>query len=184
MAESAVFRCIWVFASSLLTTKSTCVGHLKSTKKQPQVLGWSLVAELVPYTKLYWYFWKINTEKHKVITKDVRMDFQHDNDPKHIHGGINFLSEMKMPQSPGLNSIGNLRENVNRLIQRYNCSILDNLWEQLEMTCYKIAGAECEKLASFINRGCASVLKNGVFPNRILVFSKSSWQIYLFFSKK
>ena len=126
----------------------------------------------------------MNGEKYKEIMKDVMLPyarcvmppqwvFQHDNDPKHTARIVKkFLQDESVnvmfwpAQSPDLNPIENLWENVNRRIRREKCSRLDNLWEQIEKAWYETPVVECEKLVNSMNRRCASVLKNKGFSTK------------------
>jgi transposase len=110
----------------------------------------------------------IHTVNEYKINKQ-KMIFQHDNDPKHTAGNIkNWLAKqefkvMEWPaQSPDLNPIENMWALLKqRLYRNYEQPPkgMNEHWERIHETWYKITKEECQKVIGTMHKRCKEVIK-------------------------
>ena len=126
----------------------------------------------------------MNAEIYRSVLQDVMLPYardkmsptwksMHDNDPKHTARIVkSFLSKEKVellewpPQSPDVNPIENLRDTVDKRINRSASTSLQGLWEEIKTAWYATTQKECKRLVDSMERRCRAVLKNRGFPTK------------------
>lgn len=93
--------------------------------------------------------------------------FMHDNDPKHTAKVVkNWLSDEKIPvldwpaQSPDLNPIENLWNDVKVKVGQQKCKNSDDLWKAIKEAWDSIPLDKCRKLIESLPRRCEAVKRN------------------------
>jgi hypothetical protein len=93
--------------------------------------------------------------------------FQHDNDPKHTAKLVqqwikdHHVSVLQWPaQSPDLNFIENLWQEVKLRLGHHKSRNAEQLWLAVEQAWYSIPQATCQRLVDSMNRRCAAVLRS------------------------
>lgn len=99
--------------------------------------------------------------------------FMHDNDPKHTSRLVksclleNGVQVLKWPaQSPDLNPIENLWNDVEQHIQVVKPKNMAELWTEIEKSWYAIPNERCRTLVESLPRRCAAVIKNKGYPTK------------------
>lgn len=97
----------------------------------------------------------------------VKWTFMQDNDPKHSSNVVKdwFLQEkikvLDWPaQSPDLNPIENLWNDVKTKVSQKNYKNSTELWTGIQEAWYSIPKERCQKLVESMNRRCEAVIKN------------------------
>lgn len=103
----------------------------------------------------------------------LRWRFMHDNDPKHTSRLVkrcleqNNVDVLKWPaQSPDLNPIENLWNDVEQHITAAKPKNLNDLWSEIQKAWYAIPNERCMGLVNSMSRRCAAVLKNKGYPTK------------------
>jgi AAA15 family ATPase/GTPase len=103
----------------------------------------------------------------------LRFVFQHDNDPKHASLLVrewlqeNLIRVMKWPsQSPDLNPIEHLWEEVERRIRCQNFRNKNELREKIEEVWNEMPQSMLDKLIDSMPRRCAAVIKSKGGPTK------------------
>lgn len=131
---------------------------------------------------------KIDTRMDQYVYKDIisntmipyaeenmplRWHFMHDNDPKHTSRLVKCCLEqscidvLKWPaQSPDLNPIENLWNDVEQHITAVKPKNLNELWLEIQKAWYAIPKERCMGLVESMPRRCAAVLKNKGYPTK------------------
>ena len=99
--------------------------------------------------------------------------FMHDNDPKHTSRTVKkCLDEENVkvlkwpPQSPDLNPIENLWNDIDKHIQAVKPKNLRELWDETQNAWYSISKERCQGLVESLPRRCAEVIKNKGYPTK------------------
>lgn len=110
---------------------------------------------------------KHHMEPYAFDSMPIKWKFMQDNDPKHSSKLVkNWFSAEKIDvldwpaQSPDLNPIENLWNEVKIEIAKKNYKNLDDLWSAVQEAWYAIPKIKCEKLVESMNRRCEAVIKN------------------------
>lgn len=97
----------------------------------------------------------------------LKWTFQHDNDPKHTSCVVKkwlkdeSIQVLEWPaQSPDLNPIENLWNDVKVMISRKKFSNLDDLWKGVQEAWNSIPKERCQKLVESMGRRCNAVIEN------------------------
>lgn len=97
----------------------------------------------------------------------VSFIFMHDNDPKHTSKVVkDWFLEERIPvldwpaQSPDLNPIENLWNDVKCAIAQEKYKNLDDLWTGIRNAWYSISRERCQNLIKSMSRRCHAVLEN------------------------
>lgn len=69
-------------------------------------------------------------------------------------------------QSPDLNPIENLWEEVDRKINRSNATNLEQLWVEIQAAWNAITPERCQTLISSMNRRCQAVIDAKGYPTK------------------
>ena len=99
--------------------------------------------------------------------------FMHDNDPKHTSRLVkscleeNNITVLKWPaQSPDLNPIENLWNDVEEHVRAVKPKNLSDLWEEIQKAWYAIPKERCMALVESLPRRCTAVIQNKGFPTK------------------
>lgn len=103
----------------------------------------------------------------------VLWTFMHDNDPKHTARSVKvWLETAKIkllewpPQSPDLNPIENLWNDVDKIIKEKKIKNLIELYEYTQEAWSSISKERCQRLIESMPRRCAEVIKNRGFSTK------------------
>lgn len=140
--------------------------------------SWHGVGPIVQITtKMDRFVYRDIMQNHMLPFADDNMPllwrFMHDNDPKHTSGLVkrwleeNKVSVLKWPaQSPDLNPIENLWNDVEAHISKVKPKNLTVLWEEIQKSWYAISKERCRTLVDSLPRRCAAVIKNKGYPTK------------------
>lgn len=110
---------------------------------------------------------KNKMEPYSFESLPVNWIFMHDNDPKHTAAVVKtWLSQEKIPlldwpaQSPDLNPIENLWNDVKTIVGQKKIKNLDELWEGVQEAWNSIPLDRCQKLIESLTRRCDAVIQN------------------------
>lgn len=97
----------------------------------------------------------------------------HDNDPKHTARSVkSWLEENKInvlewpPQSPDLNPIENLWNDIGVALQDKNTSNFNEFWEEIQKAWNATTIERCQRLINSMTKRCAEVIKNKGYPTK------------------
>lgn len=103
----------------------------------------------------------------------LKWRFMHDNDPKHTSRIVkrcleeNRIEVLKWPaQSPDLNPIENLWNDVEHHIHKVKPRNLTDLWTEIQKAWYAIPKERCMSLVESLPRRCSAVIKNNGYPTK------------------
>lgn len=110
---------------------------------------------------------KNQMEPYAFENMPVSFTFMHDNDPKHTSKLVKeWFSQENIPvlswpaQSPDLNPIENLWNDVKCAIAKQKYKNLDDLWTGIQNSWYSIPKERCQNLIQSMPRRCQAVLEN------------------------
>lgn len=97
----------------------------------------------------------------------------HDNDPKHSSRLVkNWLSEQQISvldwpaQSPDLNPIENLWNDVDFIVKDSNPKNLDELWRAIKSAWDTIPSDRCKRLVESLPKRCREVIRSKGYPTK------------------
>lgn len=103
----------------------------------------------------------------------ISFTFMQDNDPKHTSKIVkDWFAEERIPildwpaQSPDLNPIENLWNELKRKIAQKKHKNLDDLWTEIQNEWYSIPKERCQNLIKSMPRRCQAVIENRGFSTK------------------
>lgn len=127
---------------------------------------------------LFWIKQTMTKEIYRNILSDVMLPyarqnmaenwkFQQDNDPKHTAKVVkkwfedNQVTVLEWPsQSPDLNPIEHLWNDLKKRLPKYKIANQEQLWREIQKAWYDIPKSTCERLVMSMNRRCEELSRN------------------------